>query len=240
MASNAVSTNTSALKRRREDTAGGSIPTSIFYSDGPLPSATFASGNVSAAPKGVMPDQYGAVLQGIYNDLVAGKHAIPSPNMVASFAEIHLKSLSDYKGAQSSLQRATTTSNGFALSSSGGAPAVLVKSAPGVDDDPQVTEALKAANDSLAAVHNAATKLLSTVYSVQIEHCRQLTNAGACVDRFAADLTVYCQNVVYMSGFEDVNRYETAVAMLKSAFLRELEELAINFTAKLIKTSTWR
>jgi hypothetical protein len=40
-----------------------------------------------------------------------------------------------------------------------------------------------------------------------------------------------------MSGFEDVNRYETAVAMLKSAFLRELEELAIDFTAKLMKTS---
>ncbi|KAJ7809592.1 hypothetical protein B0H14DRAFT_2284603, partial [Mycena olivaceomarginata] len=165
-----------------------------------------------------------------------------------SFAEIHLMSLSDYKGAQSSLQRATTTSNGFALSSSGGAPAVvtnhlklpmyqLVTSAPGVDDDPRVTEALKAANDSLAAVHDAATKLLSTVYSVQIEHCRLLTNAGACADRFAADLTVYCQNVVHMSGFEDVNRYETAVAMLKSAFLRELEELAIDFTAKLIKTS---
>jgi hypothetical protein len=82
------------------------------------------------------------------------------------------------------------------------------------------------------------TKLLSTVYTVQIEHCRLLTNTGACADRFAADLTVYCQNVVHTSGFEDVNRYETAVAMLKSAFLRELEELAIDFTAKLIKTST--
>ncbi|KAJ7839015.1 hypothetical protein B0H14DRAFT_2361378 [Mycena olivaceomarginata] len=168
--------------------------------------------------------------------------------MVSSFAEIHLKSLNDYKGAQSSLQRATATSNGFALSSSGGTPTVvtnhlklpsyqLVKSAPGVDEDPRVTMALRAANESLTAAHVAVTALLSTVYSVQVEHCRQLTNAGACADRFAADLTAYCQNVVHMSGFEDIDRYEIAIAMLKSAFLRELEESAIDFTAKLMKTS---
>ncbi|KAJ7870156.1 hypothetical protein B0H14DRAFT_3440204 [Mycena olivaceomarginata] len=107
MSSNAVSTNVSALKRRREDTAGGSIPTATFYSDGTLPSTIMAT-----------------VWQGIYNDLVAGKHAIPSPHMVSNFAEIHLKSLNDYKGAQSSLQRATATSNGFALSSSGGTPSL--------------------------------------------------------------------------------------------------------------------
>ncbi|KAJ7844222.1 hypothetical protein B0H14DRAFT_3455667 [Mycena olivaceomarginata] len=124
MSSNAVSTNVSALKRRREDTAGGSIPTATFYSDGTLPSTMFASGNASAAPKVVSTDQYGTVWQGIYNDLVAGKHAIPSPHMVSNFAEIHLKSLNDYKGAQSSLQRATATSNGFALSSSGGTPSL--------------------------------------------------------------------------------------------------------------------
>ncbi|KAJ7899550.1 hypothetical protein B0H14DRAFT_2556615 [Mycena olivaceomarginata] len=517
MAPNAVSTDVSTLKRRREDTAGGSIPTATFYSDGTLPSTTFASGNASSAPKVVSTDQAFTMT------LVAGKHAIPSPHMVSSFAEIHLKSLNDYKGAQSSLQRATATSNGFALSSSGGTPTVvtnhlhqektsfpnlgviwfwtldygkvmvywndgleckrctytigrecknflkvagnhvvlvgvciwknrqhssttllpfpscrphvapplstsfgcvvaegptydlrirkifcvaghwcwtavvdrhrgtpdtiadrylnrlpsdwewywwdvatstgmqlsvvsacmltpfvppdavarislrdriyepvltratgsspgavfrcppvvaairparprgippkryappertkkckrrvalclpcellptshpslllevlaisnmlrdsldrvpileqcgrnsqiipakphqvkkvfpdvklpsyqLVKSAPGVDEDPRVTMALRAANESLAAAHVAATALLSTVYSVQVEHCRQLTNAGACADRFAADLTAYCQNVVHMSGFEDVDRYEIAIAMLK-------------------------
>jgi hypothetical protein len=79
----------------------------------------------------------------------------------------------------------------------------LVKSVPGVDEDPRVTVALKAANDSLAAVHDAATALLSTVYSIQVEHCRQLTNAGACADRFAADLTAYCQDVVRISGFKE-------------------------------------
>ncbi|KAJ7038114.1 hypothetical protein C8F04DRAFT_951555, partial [Mycena alexandri] len=165
-----------------------------------------------------------------------------------TFANIHLKSLNDYKGAQGSLQRATATCNGFAQSAAGGAPSVvtnhlklpsyqLVKSAPGVDEDPRVTEALKAANDSLTAVHETATKLLSTVYAVQVEHCRTMTNAGACAERFAADLTAYCKDVVLNSGFEDADRYETAVAMLKSAFIRELEELAIDFTAKLMKTS---
>ncbi|KAJ7745263.1 hypothetical protein B0H14DRAFT_2637181 [Mycena olivaceomarginata] len=220
MAPNAVSMDVSVLKRRCKDTAGGSIPTATFYSDGTLPSTMFASGNASSAPKVVSTDQAFTMT------LSPEKHAIPSPHMVSSFAEIHLKSLNDYKGVQSSLQRATATSNGFALSSSGGTPTVvtnhlklpsyqLVKSVPSVDEDPRVTMALRAANKSLAAAHVAATALLSTVYSVQVKHCRQLTNASTCVDRFAADLTTYCQNVVRMSGFEDVDRYEIAIAMLK-------------------------
>ncbi|KAJ7360756.1 hypothetical protein DFH08DRAFT_842225 [Mycena albidolilacea] len=44
-------------------------------------------------------------------------------------------------------------------------------------------------------------------------------------------------NFVRMSGFEDVDHYETAVTMLESALLCELEELAIDFTAKLLKTT---
>ncbi|KAJ7758960.1 hypothetical protein DFH07DRAFT_958101 [Mycena maculata] len=252
MSSNAGTSNGQVAKRRRENTAGGSIPTSTFYNDGSTSSTTFTSStapsNTATGPKAVTTDQYGAVWQHIYSELVAGKHAIPSPNMVANFAEIHLKSLNNYKGAQSSLQRATATSNGFSLSSSGGPPPVvtnhlklptyqLVKSAPGVDSDPRVTEALKAASETLSAVHDAATTLLSTVYTVQMEHCRQQINIGACADRFAADLTAYSRNVVHMSGFEDRDRYMHAVDLLKSAFMRELEDLAIDFTAKLIKSS---
>ncbi|KAJ7731795.1 hypothetical protein DFH07DRAFT_968614 [Mycena maculata] len=252
MSSNAGSSTGPAAKIRRENTAGGSIPTSTFYLDGPTPSATFtvstAANNSSAAPKAVSTDQYGAVWQNIYKELVTGKHAIPSPNMVANFADIHLKSLNDYKGAQSSLQRATAMSNGFNLSSSGGPPPVvtnhlklptyqLVKSAPGVDSDLRVTEMLKTANETLSAVHDAATTLLSTVYTVQMEHCRQQINVGACADRFAADLTAYSRNIVQMSGFEDRDRYMHTVDLLKSAFTRELEDLAIDFTAKLIKSS---
>ncbi|KAJ7024737.1 hypothetical protein C8F04DRAFT_968611, partial [Mycena alexandri] len=212
-----------------------------------MASTTFASGDCSA-PKVVSTDQYGAVWQGIYRDLVAGKHAVPSPHMVATFANIHLKSLNDYKSAQGSLQRATATYNGFALSAAGGAPALvtnhlklpsyqLVKSAPSVDEDPRVTEALQAATDSLNAVHEAATKHISTVYAVQVEHCRTMTDANACADRFAAELTAYCKDVVANCGLVDTDRYETAVALLKAAYIRELEELAIDFTARLMKNS---
>ncbi|KAJ7456428.1 hypothetical protein B0H11DRAFT_1739291, partial [Mycena galericulata] len=168
--------------------------------------------------------------------------------MVKAFAEIHLKSLNDYKGAQASLQRATTTCSGFTQSAAGGAPSVitnhlkmppyqLVKLAPSVDEDPRVVEALKVANNSLKAVHDATTTLLSTVYAVQVEHCRALTNAGACADRFEADLTAYCQSCIQGAGYEADNRFETCITMLKSAFTRELEEHAIDFTAKLIKSN---
>ncbi|KAJ7186464.1 hypothetical protein C8R46DRAFT_1206471 [Mycena filopes] len=253
MSPNAVpaASSSSALKRRREDTAGGSVPTALFYSDGPSASATPAPSNASTAPQVVQTNQYGAVWQSIHSALVAGGHPVPSPNMVATFADIHLKSLNDYKGAQTSLQRATATCNGFTQSAAGGAPAVvtnhlklpayqLVKSAPGVDTDPRVCEALKAANECLVQVQESATQLLSTVYTVQIEYCKQQTNAGAAADRFAAAIGSYCNSVVIGSGFDDKDRYETAVAMLKSAFIRELEELAIDFTAKLMKTNAMK
>ncbi|KAJ7726186.1 hypothetical protein B0H14DRAFT_2544344, partial [Mycena olivaceomarginata] len=168
--------------------------------------------------------------------------------MVSSFRDIHLKSLTDYKGAQNSLQKATATSNGFGHSSSNGTPALvlnhlklpsyqLVKAATGADNDPRVTTALETANTALAAAQAAATNLLSTIYTVQVEHCRASTNVGTCADRFAAELSTYCADVVRNSGYEDVDRYETAVAMLKSAFTRELEELNIDFAAKLMKTT---
>ncbi|KAJ7023873.1 hypothetical protein C8F04DRAFT_1270970 [Mycena alexandri] len=199
MSTSAASSSSSAFKRKRENTAGGSIPTSTFYSDGTMASTTFASGDCSA-PKVVSTDQYGAVWQGIYRDLVAGKHAVPSPHMVATFANIHLKSLNDYKSAQGSLQRATATYNGFALSAAGGAPALvtnhlklpsyqLVKSAPSVDEDPAT-----------------ATKHISTVYAVQVEHCRTMTDANAMSWRTAA--------------LVDTDRYETAVALLKAALMK--------------------
>ncbi|KAJ7456430.1 hypothetical protein B0H11DRAFT_1925749 [Mycena galericulata] len=231
MSTNANSTNANALKRMRQNTAGGSIPTSTFYSDGASASATFVPNNT------VSTEQYGAVWKSIYDTLIAGQHAVPSPNMVKAFAEIHLKSLNDYKGAQASLQRATTTCSGFTQSAAGGAPSVitnhlkmppyqLVKLAPSVDEDPRVVEALKVANNSLKAVHDATTTLLSTVYAVQVEHYR-----------FEADLTAYCQSCIQGAGYEADNRFETCITMLKSAFTRELEEHAIDFTAKLIKSN---
>ncbi|KAJ7821062.1 hypothetical protein B0H13DRAFT_2450577 [Mycena leptocephala] len=201
MSSNTASSNTSLSKEDVKTPRVAASPPQLSTRTART-GTMLAPGNASSAPTVVSTDVYGAVWQGIYNDLTAGN----TPYWW-----------------QSSLQRATTTSNGFTLSSTGGAPAVvtnhlklptyqLVKSAPGVDDDPWVTEALKAANDSLTAVHDAATTLLST----------------RCADCFAADLTAYCQDVVRMSGFEDVNRYETAVPCSK---------LAIDFTAKLMKTS---
>ncbi|KAJ6505869.1 hypothetical protein C8R47DRAFT_1102662 [Mycena vitilis] len=248
MSSNSASASASALKRRREDTAGGSIPTSTFYTDGSSGGPASATGDASGAPKAVPTDQYGGVWQSIHHDLVAHKHPVPSPTMVGAFADIHLRNLDGYKGGQTSFQRATLTCNGYAQSASAGAPSVvtnhlklpayqLVKSAPGVDEDPRVAEAQKVANEALTKVHKAATELLATVYAVQVEHCRKLVNAGACADRFAAELTAYCKDVIINSGFEDVNRYETAVAMLKAAFVRQLEELAIDFTAKTMKTA---
>ncbi|KAJ7711548.1 hypothetical protein B0H16DRAFT_1343674, partial [Mycena metata] len=168
--------------------------------------------------------------------------------MVETFAAIHLRSLNDYKGAQGSLQRATVTCTGFTQSAAGGAPSVitnhlklpkyqLVKSAHGVDDDPRVIAAAKAATDSLKAAHEASTAFLSTVYTVQVEHCRNNSSADACADRFTAELAAYCTECVIGAGFTDGNRYEMCVAMLRAAFTRELEELAIDFTAQLIKAN---
>ncbi|KAJ7081672.1 hypothetical protein C8R44DRAFT_753979 [Mycena epipterygia] len=184
-------------KRKRNESANGdTISTATFYSDGaaaePVPTAEET--------------HQGEVWQGVTKALATAKKPIPPPSVASHFRDIHLKSLSDYKGAQTALQKAMATNDLFAHHSSNGAiPSMisnhmkmptyqLVKSAAGIDEDPRVIVALESAVKDLATAEQSAAKFIETV---------------------SPDLT----------------RWEPCIKLLKAAFLSELEDLNFEFCA---------
>ncbi|KAJ7938497.1 hypothetical protein B0H13DRAFT_1851448 [Mycena leptocephala] len=189
-----------ALKCKRDNTAGGSVTTATFYSDAPSKSAK------PSEPSATSSDTiYGAIWQCIHNDLVAANKPIPPPAVVPQYCDLHLKSLSDYKGAQLALQKAVKTNETFVHSASNGAiPALisnhlklptyqLVKSTTGVDSDPRVVAALESANTDLPLPHASP---------------RAKINAGACAGLFAAEPTAYSEQIICQAGSDDIKRWD--------------------------------
>lgn len=225
-----------SFKRKRETSSGGAITTATFYS---------ADTSKAAKPSDTSAESvhHGEVWYSICKELTAAKQPIPPPSVIAQFREIHLSSLTDYKGAQASLQKSMATNDLFAHSSSNDAiPSVisnhlklptyqLVKSASGVDEDPWVVAALETAVKDLATVMQSATKYLGTVYTVQVEHCKTMITASSCADRFAAKLTEYSELIIGQAGSADLQRWAPCIVKLKAAFRTELEDLNFEFCA---------
>ncbi|KAJ6541056.1 hypothetical protein DFH09DRAFT_873707, partial [Mycena vulgaris] len=171
------------------------------------------------------------------------------PAVVADFRDIHSKTLTEYKSAQSALQKAVETNDLFLSTSSNGAiPSLisnhlklpkyqLVKSAAGVDNDPRVVAALGAATKDHTAVLASATAYLGTVYAVQVEHCRNQINAQATAERFAAKLKSYSELIIGSAGSDDLGRWAPCISMLEHAFLTELEDLNFDKVARVQKAA---
>ncbi|KAJ7760251.1 hypothetical protein DFH07DRAFT_714545, partial [Mycena maculata] len=166
------------------------------------------------------------------------------------FRDIHLKSLNDYKGAQTALQKAVATNDLFVHSTSNGAtvPALisnhlklptyqLVKSATGVDNDPRVVEARDLAANDLTTVAQSATTYLGTVYAVQVKVCKAMINPTNAAERFAEALQSYSGTIISGVGSTDLNRWTPCITMLKAAFLQELEDLNLEFCARQAKAA---
>ncbi|KAJ6507620.1 hypothetical protein DFH09DRAFT_1334503 [Mycena vulgaris] len=211
-------------KRKREDSAGGSVGTAT----------------TARAPASVQQTPW----QGVLATLGTGVYPSLPPTVLAHF---HAKGLSDYKAAQLGLARAVATQSNFGLRSSNDAVASVVsnslkvpsfqalKGAESVPEDASCVEVKDKLEKEIALVQRTATTYLTTLYDAQVALFKAKLDITAGSDALAASLSEYAQQLLTNADDPDPTVWQPCVTLIKAAYLAETRNLKLEYTAILVK-----
>ncbi|KAJ6567657.1 hypothetical protein DFH09DRAFT_1081104 [Mycena vulgaris] len=217
-------------KRKREDSAGGSVGTATTYaSAGSKQSAAAAS---ARAPASVQQTPW----QGVLATLGTGVYPSLPPTVLAHFHAEYAKGLSDYKAAQLGLARAGRDSVQFRTPFDLKVPSFqALKGAESVPEDASCVEVKDKLEKEIALVQRTATTYLTTLYDAQVALFKAKLDITAGSDALAASLSEYAQQLLTNADDPDPTVWQPCVTLIKAAYLAETRNLKLEYAAILVK-----